>query len=253
MPAHPISVSPAAVARVLGAAVCFLALAHIGVMLAKYVAGYPTLYGLVPLFDLNSEQSMPTYFGASLHLAASALLAVIAMLKKRSGGAYAAQWTILAIGFLFMAFDEAAGLHELMGRPMEELLGRHATGLFHFAWVIPGMIIVLALAVWFLKFLLHLPPQTRWLFLTAGALFVGGAVGVELFEGRHVALHGAENLTFAAYVLVEETLEMSGIVLFIYALLRYIAGQYREVHFRLGEAEERAAAATSQRDRASAH
>jgi hypothetical protein len=238
MTINEIRLDRAATARILIATICVLALAHIGVSLVKNVAGYPTVYGLVPLFDLNAEQNVPTYFNASLHLFSSLLLAVIMILKKRSRDPYAARWTVLCCGFLFMAFDEAAGLHELMERPMQELLGDRATGVFHFAWVIPGMLIVLFFAIWFVKFLLHLPRSSMLLFLLSGGLFIGGAVGVELFEGRHAALHGSHNLTFDTYVLVEETLEMVGLTVFIYALLGYLEEHYGEVRFRLAHSAQ---------------
>jgi hypothetical protein len=221
-------------------------------MLSKHVAGYPTLYGLVPLFDLNGEQNIPTYFSASLHLFSSLLLAVITVLKRRAHDPYTRQWAVLAAGFLFMAFDEAAGLHELMERPMQELLGDRATGVFHFAWDIPGMLITIFFAGWFLKFLLHLPRKSMLLLLLAGGLFIGGAVGVELFEGRHAALHGSVNLTFDTYVLVEETLEMVGITVFIYALLGYLEEHYGEVRFRLAYSEEVAPRTTQARGQGAA-
>ena len=232
---HPhIALNPSAVIRVLAATILFLFAAHIAAMWAKHVLGYPTVYGLVPLFDLGAEQNVPTFFSACLHLLSSMLLAVIAILKRHERDRYTKQWATLSGAFLYMAFDEAASLHELMGRPMQELLGEHATGVLYYAWVVPGIVITVLFAAWFVKFFLHLPPKTRLLVFTSAALFIGGAIGVELFEGRHVALHGAENLTYAVYVLVEETLEMAGIALFIYALLRYLETAAGEVRFQVG-------------------
>jgi hypothetical protein len=201
--------------------------------LTRHLGGYPTVYGLVPLFNLNGEQNVPTYFNASLHLVSSMLLAIIAVLKTAARDRFSRQWTVLCAGFLFMAFDEAAGLHELMERPMRELLGGSASGYLHFAWVIPGALIALFFAVWFLRFILHLPPSTRSGVLLAGVLFVGGAVGVEVFEGHHAALHGSDNLIFDAYVLLEETLEMAGLTVFISALLGYMEMRYGEIALRL--------------------
>ena len=36
---------------------------------------------------------------------------------------------------------------------------------------------------------------------------------------------------------IEETLEMAGIIVFIYALLNYIAANYQEVQFGFGDSE----------------
>ena len=231
---HHVALNPSAVIRVLIATICFLVVAHIAAMWAKHVLGYPTVYGLVPLFDLGAEQNVPTFFSACLHLFSSMLLATIAVMKRRERDRYTRQWVTLSAAFLYMAFDEAASLHEMMGRPMQELLRDHATGVLYYAWVVPGIIITVLFAAWFLKFFLHLPRNTRPLVFISAALFIGGAIGVELFEGRHVALHGAENLTYGMYVLVEETLEMAGIALFIYALLRYVETNAREVRFVVG-------------------
>ena len=119
MTINPISLKPSETARILIGVICFLGAAHVAVSLIQHVAGYPTVYGLVPLFDLNGEQNVPTYFNASLNLFSSLLLAVITVLKKQVRDPYTRQWAVLCGGFLFMAFDEAASLHELMGRPME--------------------------------------------------------------------------------------------------------------------------------------
>ena len=228
-----IALSPRAVTLVLGASVCFLVLAHAAGQLMKYWGGYPTVYGLVPLFDLNAEQSVPTFFAAAQLLLAALLLAVIAVVKKRSAAPYAAHWMVLALTFLYMAIDEAAGIHEWLAYPVQDLLGHRASGVLYFAWVVPGIIVTAGFAVWFLRFYLHLPLATRIPVLLAASLFIGGALGVELVEGRHADLHGADNLTFSMIVMVEEACELAGITLFIDALLNYIAATFGEIAFVL--------------------
>ena len=68
----------------------------------------------------------------------------------------------------------------------------------------------------------------------AATLFIGGAIGVELVGGRHVELHGRQNWTYSMIVTVEESLEMAGLIVFIWALLDYCADNYKEVRFRFG-------------------
>jgi hypothetical protein len=68
--------------------------------------------------------------------------------------------------------------------------------------------------------------------MVAATLFIGGALGFELVGGRWVELHGKENLTCSMIATVEESLEMAGVIVFIYALLKYIAENYNEVRFR---------------------
>lgn len=232
-----ITFSPAAVMRMLLALIILLALAHVAVSLIRNVAGFRTMYGLVPLFDLNSEQGIPTYFAATLHLLSSALLTMIAVMKKRTRTGLARQWALLAATFLYMAIDEACGLHELAERPMRELLGERATGVLHFAWVLPGIAIAAVVALFFVKWFIHLRGPIRLLVASAAALFVSGALGVEVLEGNHAATHGSENLTFDLYVVLEESLEMAGVAVFVYAMLIYVKENYREVAFDVADPE----------------
>ena len=183
---------PSAIVRVLGVIACCLVLASIAGQLTKFLTGHDTVYGLIRLFDLDRENNIPTYFSASLLLLAALLLSIIAALKRKSRDPYALQWTILAFTFAFLAVDEAAGVHELLIRPTVELLGDRTTGIFYFAWVIPGMALTLFLALFFFKFMLHLPVQTRLFFVLAAIVYLEGAIGFELIGGRYAEQHGEE-------------------------------------------------------------
>jgi hypothetical protein len=86
-----------------------------------------------------------------------------------------------------------------------------------------------------LPFLAALPAPTRGLFIVAGAVYVGGAVGMELVEGYVVEdYHGTENLAFIVASTVEEGLEMVGIVIFIRALMGYLGDTTGTVELRFG-------------------
>jgi hypothetical protein len=128
-----------------------------------------------------------------------------------------------------MAFDEAFQLHERLIRPISVMLGEKNLGIFYFAWVIPAMIIVLMLGLFFLKFLLHLPMIVRFRFLIAATLYLVGAIGIELIGGRYAELHGEENLTYSMITTIEESLEIAGLIFFIWALLKYCADHHKEV------------------------
>lgn len=210
------------IVAVLAAVIVVLAASHALTQWIKYTFDAPTLYGIVPLFDMNIENNLPTFFATFQLLIAAAILSIIAQHEQRGGAPYWKQWTLLSALFLYLAADESASLHELMIRPISEQAGGLATGIFYFAWVIPGLIIVAALAVYFRPFLFWLPPRTRNLFFVAAALYIGGALGVEMFQGRRAEVHGQDNLFHAMSVLLEETMEKSGVLVFIAALLGYI-------------------------------
>lgn len=229
---NQLMLDPAAVARILAVAAFLLVLASIGGQFSKYVVGHGSLKGLVPLFYVNEERNIPTYFSVLLLLTAALLLGFITALTGSREESHGSKWAVLSFGFLFMAYDEAFKVHEKLHTPMRQVLGDSDLGIFYFSWVIPGIIIVLVLAVFFLKFLWHLPAKTRLRFLVAGFLYVGGAIGVELVGGHHAELHGEQSFGYSMIVTVEESLEMAGLIVFIWALLNYCADRYGDVRFR---------------------
>ncbi len=56
-----------------------------------------------------------------------------------------------------MAFDEAFQIHERFISPFRAFLGENNLDIFYFAWVSPGIILILIPALYFLKFLIDLP------------------------------------------------------------------------------------------------
>ncbi|MGV8893577.1 MAG: hypothetical protein ACOH2K_11685 [Burkholderiaceae bacterium] len=233
MTSNPISLNPSSIARALGAVALLLVFASAAGQLTVYLTGHEQVYGLVRLFNVDTELNLPTFFSMFILVFAALLLAVIAMLEKKRMATYAFHWAVLAFGFLFMAMDETASLHEMLVEPTRKLLGDDNLGAFYFAWVVPGIVIVLVLALYFLKFLLHLPAKTRFIFLMAAIIYLGGAIGLELIGGRYAELHGTHNLTYNIFATIEESLELAGVIIFIWALLMYIASNFKEVQFRL--------------------
>lgn len=231
-PAAPLTLNPSAVARSLGAVAVFLVLANLAGLFAKFGLGHDTVYGLVPLFDVDAEQNVPTLFSVILLLFASLLLAVITRFKKRERSPERSSWALLSAGFLFMAVDEAASLHEKLNKPFRAFLGTRSHGVLFFSWLVPGLALLLVLTPIFVRFLLKLPRKTRARFTAAAGLFLGGAVGMELVGGGYAAAHG-QDLIYSLLATVEESLEMAGVIVFIRALLIYISEGYGEVRFRV--------------------
>lgn len=206
-----------------------LVMTHVGWQLFTFFTGHDHVLGLIRLFHLNEEWNIPSLFSAMLLISAAMLLSFIAMREKQSAARDWSKWTVLAIGFFYMAIDEFGYLHEQLIRPGRALLGERSLGLLYYAWVVPASAIILVLAVYFLGFLRRLPPWTSRAFILAGAIFVGGAVGIEMLEGRQHLLYGKQDFTYQMYVTVEEAMEMLGVVVFIGALLRYIAEKHSAV------------------------
>lgn len=95
------------------------------------------------------------------------------------------------------------------------------------------MALVLIFVLAYLRFLAALPARTRNLFLLAGAIYVAGALGVEMIGGRHAFVFGRYNFAYTMIATLEEFLEMLGILLFVQALLSYMQVHVKEVQFRI--------------------
>lgn len=230
---HSISLNPALITRLIGAMALFLILASTLVHLAAHLTGDYRRTGLMRIFSVDVEWNIPSFFSVLMLLFATLLLAVVTVLEKKRSSEHALHWTVLTLGFLFMAVDELVSLHEKLIFPLRKLMGGDNLGIFFFAWVIPGIALVAGLGVYFLKFIIGLPARTKQSFITAGSLYIGGVIGIELIAGSHAEAHGFNNLSYSVWTMIEESLEMAGIVVFIDALLVYLAVQYRDVSFVL--------------------
>lgn len=131
-----------------------------------------------------------------------------------------------------MAFDEAFAIHERLIEPFRTILGEENLGILYFAWVVPAILLISLLSMAFVRFVFSLPPNVRRLFILAGSLYLGAAVGLELLEGRHVEVFGKENMFYISLATAEETLEMAGVIVFIKALLIYLGDISTLIQFR---------------------
>lgn len=227
-----IAVDSRGVARFLGVVVLAIASLSLAGQFCKHALGQDYLFGFVPLFDLNGERNVPAWFSSSMLLLCSVLLAAVASSEGRGGGRDVLRWRVLSVVFLFMSVDEAVQLHEQTIDPLRSVFG--TGGIFHYAWSIAGLAFVLVFAMAYLPFVARLDAGTGRLFVASGALFVGGALGMELVQGWHDGLYGVDGTT-ALITTVEEVLEMSGIVVFVYALLTRLGSHGSVVRFCAGE------------------
>jgi hypothetical protein len=160
---------PGRLARALGsiepklvAVVLLGAIAAIGTLGAFQAAegpveaeGGPASHGFLGLFYLDGEYNLPALFSAALWLLAS--LSLYAAGRARERGRRRHVWTGLAIGLLYLAFDEAFGIHE-------KLEGK--TGV---DWQLLYLPLLAAVAVAGLYVLVRSHGAARWLLLAAGA------------------------------------------------------------------------------------
>ena len=236
MQTNDTSINPLSVTRPLAAIAAMLIVASVSTQYIDYLSGNGSMlaHKVAKLFDLDLELNIPAFFSMIILLTASLVLFAITFLKKRQSDKYSLQWTILCAGFFFMAFDEIASVHERLIEPMRILLGKENLGVFYFAWVVPAIILVMLLGVYFLKFLLNLPSRTRTNFIIAAFFFLGGSIGLEMVSAKFSEIYGLETLRYTVLATIEETCEMTGVIFFIRELLVYIAETYADVRVRFG-------------------
>jgi len=222
MEARQISLNPSTVAWRLGFIAALLVAINLAMQLYRLATHHAQVPGLA-LMTLDGEHNIPALFSTGLLIGASLLLTLVAYLARAQRSGDASKWLILAAGFAFMGLDESMSFHERLIEPVRHMMGGQHLGLFFFAWVVPAIVLCLALGLYFLPFLLRLPRSSAIAFVVAAVVYLGGAVGVELVEGWWREGHEYRNLGYHALVCLEEGMEMAGVILFIRALLAHIA------------------------------
>jgi hypothetical protein len=191
------------------------------------------------LFDVDKEANFPTWYSSAALLLSAGLLALVAVQNqnpsltlpihgegiKGRGGWY---WWGMAIIFMLLSIDESVSLHERTMAPIYNILKVRgvidsAIGEFlTYPWIILGAAFVLLFVIAYGRFLLRLPTRTRWLFIIGGALFVAGAMGMELIDSYFAQRYGHENTFSHLSGIFEESLEMFGVIVFAYGVLDYL-------------------------------
>jgi hypothetical protein len=166
---------------------------------------------LLPKLSLSYESNVATWLSSSVLLACAVVAAAIA----RDRPAWHRHWWGITAMLAWMSLDEAAELHEHLGG----LIG--TSGVLYFDWVIPaaGVVAVVALIYW--PFVRALAPATRTRLLIAAAIYVGGALVMELPLGWWTETRGSEGLGYGLIDWVEETMEMVGASLALVALIAH--------------------------------
>lgn len=194
----------------------------LGILREIFIARFGTGTALKDLrpFNLDTEHCLGAWYESSLMLGAALLLYAIGSGEHRSRR-MRRYWFALAVLFVGLSLDESVSMHEILIVPLREYL--QTGGALYFAWVIPGTLFVLAAGAWSVPFLLALPRRTAIGLVTAGGLFVGGALGMELVGGYLVSNLGPNSVAYTIAAITEESLEMIGLTVFLGALIGHFA------------------------------
>lgn len=223
-----INISAKRIAKLLAFLSLGLMLAGLGGIIAQQFFGdfllKPTL---IRLTDLKEEVSIGTWYSSSILLLSSLLLLVISLVEQQAQQPNIRHWRFLSFLFLFLSLDEAASIHEV-GDGLHDILGVNSATTF--LWTVPYTIALVLLIFFYAKFLVVLPQKTRSLFIASGAIFIAGALGLELFAAALTQAGFAHIVPIS--ILVEEFCEMLGVTIFIYALVDYIRSRVKDIHLQ---------------------
>ena len=189
-------------------------------------------YRFNSLFYLNEESNIPTYFSGLNLLFASIVTFILSQnhdLKVKTSPRF---WKLLSLIFLFLSFDEVAMFHERIYRVTVLFAEYFNTPL---VWYIPysfllGLIILI---LW--KNYMLLETRTRIYIGASALIFVTGAIGMEHISNNCETIFKIECSQHMLFVLssLEETLEMVGVCIFNFTVLKLLAGKYDHISLQI--------------------
>ena len=179
--------------------------------------------------NMDRELNLPTLFSSSL-LLISALL--MQRLGHNSNPDAADDWRLLSKIFIFLALDEALQIHEILIIPG---LRHQVHPALASTWVVPYAALALIMLWKFRSFLGSIPRATATGLLRSGAVYVGGAIGMEMIGSFAVrsSLIRLHSPWYGGITGLEEALELIGIILLIDTLMRALLAQQDRVDITL--------------------
>lgn len=219
----PIRVNASRCVWALGTIVFCLIVLNLGTRIPLSLATGEISAGVVEVayrFDLDRENTLGAWYSSLTLFFSAVLLGIIARDKFAQRDKFAFHWAMLALIFVSMSLDESAAIHEISMVPLRRFWG--LSGFFYFAWIVPGAVALVVLALAYIRFLWHLDQTTQKLFMLAAATFVGGALLLESLGGMLAESEGFHSLAYILVSTLEESCEMLGILIFIYALVKYL-------------------------------
>jgi hypothetical protein len=198
------------------AAFAFLWLVSVGqsfCIYALHLFTYDQRYGGL---DVDMESSYYTW------LSTCALFVTAFMAFRRAdyigkGGPYFRQWVGVGVLFVYLSADEAQSIHEKLGSLGAMMV--NPTGYFFLSWTVPGMILVAIVSLALISMVIALPPYARWMSIASGAVFLSGAVGLEMIGGNLMEIYGFDSVPYALETSAEEALEGLGVLMFLWTLI----------------------------------
>jgi hypothetical protein len=222
METTPITLKRKAFLRAAFAILIFLNLGNAVAVYAMAVMELEFALGVVPLFNLDGEQNLPTLFSGLLLYSAALLAYAVSHWSATHEPARRRGWLGVALTLAFLATDELAGIHEALNFILLDRL--ETDGALAWPWVIPYALLALVVGVYFLRFFLGFDAIYRRLLIVAGGLYAGSAIGFEMLEALVAPAEGESlNITYAIFYTLEENGEMLGTLIACHTFMRFLS------------------------------
>ena len=197
----------------------------------EHGASNPFIWPFARQFNFVEEGNLANFYQGLQLVLAAVLLLVVWRGKVVRKEPVRGHWLALGLIFLFLGADEVAQIHETTIANTIANLRHHESDKTGWFWVYLPLLAVFGLS--YIPFLLRLPRRIAVLMMISGCIYVGGAVGVEKFVNWFAGKYGDDTI---GYVLIDnlgEFMESTGIALFVYTILCYIAHEGKEIAFRI--------------------
>lgn len=194
------------------------------VNLEVYHQQHGQFYELSNRFDFDDEASVPTWFSQFLFFLIAVLAGLAAYLARQRVRRWL--WGIISITALIGSIDEVGGLHEYALQTLHVMFYQDAgPSKDSNAWLLVLPFILVIAAGFLYVMMRNLPKRTVALFAFAVAVFLVGAIGIDVLASI------SERETFlnqGIFVGIEETLELLSLVITSYAIADYLERQYSQ-------------------------
>jgi hypothetical protein len=187
---------------------------------------------IAPLFDFDREGNFPSWYNSILFVLAAWISWINSKYASRHDRRQSLYWAIVAAVLLILSVDELVALHELLPSV------RSSEGLVNFGWVTILGPVAAVFGLSFVPFLLRLPRRVAFCLIASGAVYVTGAVVLEVIGGQIAEkivlvprsemlpdhwLTIARNRFYLLEVALEESFEQCGLILYIYGAMTYLS------------------------------
>ncbi|MEI5098119.1 hypothetical protein RB200_05085 [Streptomyces sp. PmtG] len=181
---------------------------------------YDAIPGVRRFVNVDVEANLATWWNSTLLLAVTGMALTAALLSGRDARPGRLSWLGLAAATALLSIDETASLHERLGEVGKSWKEWAGGSLPTHAWVLPGALLAATGTVCAVLWARKLPRDLRFGLLGALAVYLGGALVTEAFNGW--ALENGHRTVLMLGTLVEEGLEMGGCLVALAVLSRYV-------------------------------